>query len=113
MRNYEVAFVIHPEVDDEGLNALTEKVQSWITSGGGSIEKVERLGRKKLAYEIRKQREGHYVLVFAKMSAAAPLDVERNLRLTEQVLRFMIMRLDGEPAPVPPVVAEEPAPATA
>ena len=112
MRNYEVAFVIHPEVDDEGLNALTEKVQSWITSGGGSVEKVERLGRKKLAYEIRKQREGHYVLVYAKMSAAAPLEVERNLRLTEQILRFMIMRLDGEPAPAP-AAAEEPAPIAA
>ena len=113
MRNYEVAFIIHPEVDDEGVGALTEKVQGWITSGGGSIEKVERQGRKKLAYEIRKQREGHYVLVNAKMNAGAPPEVERNLRLTEQIMRFMIMRLEAEPvAPAPPV-AEEPVPTAA
>ncbi|MBI3244233.1 MAG: 30S ribosomal protein S6 [Chloroflexi bacterium] len=113
MRNYEVAFIIHPEVDDEGVGALTEKVQGWITSGGGSIEKVERQGRKKLAYEIRKQREGHYVLLYTKMNAGTPLEVERNLRLTEQIMRFMIVRLDAEPAaPVQPA-PEEPAPASA
>ena len=110
MRNYEVAFIIHPEVDDEGVGALTEKVQGWITAGGGSIDKVERQGRKKLAYEIRKQREGHYVLLYAKMNAGTPLEVERNLRLTEQIMRFMIIRPDemavAPAAPEPAAAAQ-------
>ncbi len=102
MRLYEVAFIAHPEMDEEGVNALTEKVQGWITSAGGAVDKAEALGKKKLAYEIRKQREGYYVLLQTKMNAGAPIEVERNLRLTEQVIRFMIMRLDeSQPAPAP------------
>lgn len=107
MRLYEVAFIAHPEMDEEGVNALTEKVQGWITSAGGAVDKTEALGKKKLAYEIRKQREGYYVLLQTKMNAGAPIEVERNLRLTEQVIRFMIMRLDeSQPAPAP---AQQPA----
>jgi len=112
MRNYEVAFIIHPEADDEGVNALTEKVKGWIAAGGGSVEKTELQGRKRMAYEIRKQREGTYVLMQARMGAATPIEVERNLRLTEQVLRFMITRAD-EGAPVPPAPASAPAEAEA
>ena len=119
MRNYEVAFIVHPEVDDEGVNALTEKVKGWIASAGGSVDKTELQGRKRLAYEIRKQRDGFYVLLQVKMSASTPLEVERNLRLTEQVLRFMVVRADdaavppAAPAPVEAAAAPEPAPATA
>lgn len=99
MRNYEVAFIVHPEMDDDGVTALTEKVKGWITSGGGAVEKTELQGRKRLAYEIRKQREGTYVLLQARMGASTPIEVERNLRLTEQILRFMIIRADEVPAP--------------
>lgn len=108
MRNYEVAFIVHPEVDENGVSELTDKVQGWITSGGGSVEKVDRWGKKRFAYIIRKQREGHYVLIQAKMAASTPLEVERNLRLTEQVLRFMIIKAEA-PAPAP-APAETPAP---
>jgi small subunit ribosomal protein S6 len=106
MRNYEVAFIIHPEVDDEGVNALTEKVKGWIASGGGSVDKTELQGRKRLAYEIRKQREGTYVLIQAWMGASTPIEVERNLRLTEQILRFMIIRADEAPALAPTTITE-------
>jgi small subunit ribosomal protein S6 len=112
MRNYEVAFIVHPEVDEHGVSELTDKVQGWITSGGGSVEKVDRWGKKRFAYIIRKQREGHYVLIEAKMGATTPIEVERNLRLTEQVLRFMILKADPPaPAPVVAVTEETPAPA--
>lgn len=107
MRPYEVAFIAHPEVDEDGLIALSEKVQGWITATGGSVEKVERLGKKRLAYEIRKQRDGHYVLINTKMNASGPIEVERNLRLTEQVLRFMITRIENEVVPVPVAPAAE------
>lgn len=116
MRQYEVAFIIHPEVEEDGITTLIEKVRGWITSSGGTVDKVDRLGKKRLAYEIRKQRDGHYVLALATMSAGAPIEVERNLRLNEQVLRFMIMRLeDGaagsaeDAAPADSAVPAEPA----
>jgi len=51
MRQYEVAFIVHPEVDEDGVSALTEKVQGWITASGGTVEKVERLGKKRLGLE--------------------------------------------------------------
>jgi len=104
MRPYEVAFIAHPEVDEDGLIALADKVQSWITAAGGSIDKVERLGKKRLAYEIRKQRDGHYVIINAQLNSGGPIEVERNLRLNEQVLRFMISRIEE----AAPVAAEEP-----
>lgn len=111
MRLYEVAFIVHPEVDEDGVTALTEKVQGWIASAGGTVDKTERLGKKRLAYEIRKQNDGSYVLIQASMNASAPIIVERNLRLNEQILRFMITRID-EAAPVA-TPASASAPATA
>jgi len=102
MRHYEVAYIVHPEVDEDGVLALIEKVKGWIASSGGAVEKIERWGKKHLAYEIRKQRDGHYVLIYATMNAGGPLDLERNLRLTEQILRFMVTRLDEAPAPTAP-----------
>jgi small subunit ribosomal protein S6 len=108
MRYYEVAFIVHPETDEDGVSALTEKVQGWIAAAGGAVEKVDRLGKKRMAYEVRKQRDGHYVLIYAKMGAGGPIEVERNLRLTEQVMRFMIIRTDEMAA-----VAAPPEPAAA
>jgi small subunit ribosomal protein S6 len=109
MRPYEVAFIVHPEVDEDGVIALADKVQSWITATGGVVEKVERLGKKRLAYEIRKQRDGHYVLVNAQLAAAGPGEVERNLRLSEQVMRFMITRIEDVPPAAEPAESAEPA----
>ncbi len=112
MRHYEIAFIVHPEVDEDGVSALAEKTRGWITAAGGVVEKVDRLGKKRLAYEIRKQHDGHYVLIYAQLNVGGPNEVERNLRLTEQVLRFMITRLDEAPIPAPPAAETvEPAPA--
>lgn len=113
MRPYEVAFIAHPEVDEDGVIALADKVQSWITASGGTVDKVERLGKKRLAYEIRKQRDGHYVIVNAQLNAGGPAEVERNLRLNEQVLRFMISRIDETAPAAPAAEATEAAPEAA
>lgn len=114
MRPYEVAFIAHPEVDEDGVIALADKVQGWITAAGGTVDKVERLGRKRLAYEIRKQRDGHYVLINAQLNAGGPAEVERNLRLTEPVMRFMITRLDdAEPVTAAPADGAPPPAAAA
>ena len=108
MRQYEVVYIVHPEADEDGVTAITEKVKGWILAAGGDIEKIDRWGKKRLAYEIRKQRDGHYILIYAKMNAGGPAEVERNLRLTEQVLRFMITRVDAGAAPLPAAAAPEP-----
>jgi small subunit ribosomal protein S6 len=94
MRSYEVAFIVHPELDEAALGALVEKAQSWVTAMGGQVTQVDHWGRRRLAYPIRKQHEGQYVLLQAQMPAAATHELERNLRLTEQVMRFQVIRAD-------------------
>ncbi len=94
MRNYEVAFIAHPELDEASLNTLVEKAKGWVSAAGGLVMQVDLWGRRRLAYPIRKQREGQYVLMQTQMTAVATHDVERNLRLTEQVMRFQIIRTD-------------------
>lgn len=101
MRQYEVAFIVHPEVEEDAVTALIEKVQGWITTSGGVVDKIDRWGKKRLAYEIRKQRDGNYVLIYARMNVGGPNEVERNLRLTEQVMRFMLTRIDEDAAAAP------------
>jgi small subunit ribosomal protein S6 len=95
MRNYEVAFIAHPELDDASLNSLVEKAKGWISAAGGQVGQVDLWGRRRLAYPIRKQKEGQYILMQMQMTAAGTNEVERNLRLTEQVLRFQIVRTDA------------------
>lgn len=105
MPQYEIAFIVHPEVDENGVAELAEKVQGWVAAGGGTVEKAERQGKKRLAYPIRKQREGHYVLLLTAMNAKGPLEIERNLRLTEQVMRFMITKVEPVEIAAAPVEA--------
>jgi small subunit ribosomal protein S6 len=95
MRTYEVAFIAHPDLDDASLNALIEKAKGWIAAAGGQITQVDLWGRRRLAYAIRKQREGQYILMQTQMTPSATQEIERNLRLTEQVLRFQIIRTEA------------------
>ncbi|MHC1740914.1 MAG: 30S ribosomal protein S6 [Anaerolineaceae bacterium] len=90
MRNYEVVLIIHPELDETAFTAAVEKVNGWITTSGGTITKTDIWGRRRMAYAIRKQREGQYVLINAEFAPAFCTDLERNLRFLEPVMRFMI-----------------------
>jgi small subunit ribosomal protein S6 len=94
MRDYEVAFIAHPEMDETSFAALVEKVQGWISAAGGQIVNMDIWGRRRMAYPIRKQREGQYVFIQTKLAPGATAEIERNLRLTEQVMRFMVIRTD-------------------
>ena len=94
MRNYEVAFIAHPDLDENSLNVLLEKAKGWVTAAGGQVTQVDLWGRRRLAYPIHKQNEGQYVFFQTQMTPAATREIERNLRLTEQVMRFMIIRAD-------------------
>ena len=90
MRKYELVCVIQPDLDEVSFNALLEKVKGWISESGGSVDKVDVWGRRKLAYIIKKHREGQFVLLNMTLSPSAASDLERNLRYQEPIIRHML-----------------------
>lgn len=90
MRDYEVVFIVHPDLDENAMKGVIEKVQTWITDSGGSIVKIDNWGKRRLAYVIRKQREGQYVFIQTQMAPTFTNELERNLRFLEPVMRFLI-----------------------
>jgi small subunit ribosomal protein S6 len=94
MRNYELVFIIHPDLDENALTAAIDKVKGWIVEAGGSISKVDIWGRRRMAYAIRKQREGQYVLLQAEFNPTFSSELERNLRFLEPVIRFLLVSVN-------------------
>ena len=90
MKNYELVYVVRPNAEDEVKEAVLNKVQEVI-SANGEVEKVDTWGNKKLAYQIAKFSEGFYVLVNFKASADLPKELDRNLKINENVIRHMIV----------------------
>lgn len=90
MRTYEVILIVQPDLDETALNGVIEKTKGWITEAGGSIDKVDLWGKRRLAFAIRKQREGQYVLIQAQMAPTSTAELDRNLRFLEPVMRFLI-----------------------
>ena len=90
MKNYELVYVVRPNAEDEVKEAVLNKVQEVI-SANGEIEKVDAWGNRKLAYQIAKFSEGFYVLVNFKASADLPKELDRNLKINENVIRHMIV----------------------
>jgi small subunit ribosomal protein S6 len=90
MRKYELMCIIQPELDEAALKGAVERVQGWITDSGGSVDKVDVWGRRKLAYPIRKQIEGQYVLMNVTLDPGSTSELERNIRYLEPVLRHML-----------------------
>ena len=99
MRGYELAYIADPELDEAALAALEERVKSWVQTAGGSTAAVDRWGRRKLAYPIRKKTEGYYVVIQTDMPPEAGSALERELNITEQVLRFLITQRPPAPPP--------------
>jgi small subunit ribosomal protein S6 len=104
VRNYELVFIVHPEIDDEGLAAAVETVEDLVQRGGGQVVKVDLWGVRRLAYPIQKLREGQYVLMHLNMQPAGVAELERSLGLSEQVIRHLVVRLEDDALPE----AEEP-----
>ena len=90
MRDYELIFIVHPDLDETAFNDIVERVQGWITEAGGEITKVDLWGQRKLAYPIRKQTEGQYVLIETRMEPSENAELERNLSLLEPIMRYLI-----------------------
>jgi small subunit ribosomal protein S6 len=91
MHNYELVFIIHPDLDEEATNQALDKIKDWITKAGGSVDNVDNWGKRHLSYEIQKQNEGVYFLFTASMPTAAVAELERNLTILEPVMRHLIV----------------------
>ena len=94
MRNYEVVTIFQPDLDEAALTAAIEKIKGWITEAGGTISKVDVWGKRRMAYMIRKTREGQYAVVYAQMEPAFTNELERNMRFHEPLMRFLITLVD-------------------
>lgn len=90
MRNYELICIFQPELDETAFKSAVERVQTWVTESGGSVDKTEVWGRRKLAYAIRKQTEGQYVLLNVTLDPKSTSELERNIRFLETVIRHML-----------------------
>lgn len=100
MRSYELAYVVDPEVEDQSLNEIEEKVKGWIDASGGAISNVDRWGKRRLAYPIQKKNEGYYFIIQLEMPTSASGEIEREMRLNEHILRYMITSVEpGEEKP--------------
>lgn len=90
MRTYEVVLIFHPDLDETAVNEAVEKVKGWITTAGGTVAKVDAWGKRRLAYVIRKCRDGQYFMITAEFVPAFNAELDRNLRFLEPVIRYMI-----------------------
>ena len=90
MRKYELICILQPDLDENAFKAALERVQGWISESGGSVDKTEIWGRRKLAYVIRKQTEGQYVLMNVTLDPKSAGDLERNIRFLEPVIRHLL-----------------------
>lgn len=92
MRRYETIFIIPADLTEDEINALIERYQSIITKNKGMVIKVEKWGKRKMAYEIKKQIRGFYVLMDLVSIAAVITELERNFKIDEKILKFMTIK---------------------
>ena len=95
-RVYEVMFIVRPDTLDEDADKLIAGFEATVTNGGGTIRSTEKLGRRKLAYTVRKFNEGNYVLLTVEADGNLVHELERRLRVSEPVIKFITVRIDEE-----------------
>jgi small subunit ribosomal protein S6 len=95
LRDYELGYIICPEVAAEQADTIVDNVSRFITGKGGAISNVERWGKRKLAYPIKRFMEGDYVLVKFQLKPSLGTELETNLQISEEILRYLLIRLDG------------------
>jgi small subunit ribosomal protein S6 len=129
MRVYEELFIVKPDAPEEDVDAYIEQVKALITTGKGTVDKVDKWGTRKLAYRVSKFSEGIYVLVVFSSGPELVREVERRMRVTDMVIKFITVRIDEKqkkiakrkvardkraarrPAPQPAMMPAAPAPA--
>ena len=95
-RTYELMFIVRPDMTEEDLDKLLAMLQSIVPASGGSIVKVDKMGKRRLAYTVKRFHEGIYVLMVVEGGGAVIHELERRLRVTEQVIKFLTVRTDEE-----------------
>lgn len=95
-RFYEVMFIVRPDVEDADVDKLIAGFEQTVTTGGGNVRSTEKLGRRKLAYTVRKFNDGNYVLLTIDADGKLVAELERRLRVTEPVIKFITVRMDEE-----------------
>src|SRR5207247_1857379 len=96
MRNYEIMFIVNPNATEEEIDKINGQIESIITSGGGKIDKIEKMGKRRLAYEVDKHREGHYVLFAMSANGDIIKECERRLRVMDAVIKYLTVRTDED-----------------
>lgn len=93
MKNYELLTVFKPSLDTEELDKLVDKISEEVKSYNGEVSSIDKMGRKKLAYDVQGYRDGYFTTLILSIPAEKVVDFKRNLKLNENVLRFMFMEV--------------------
>ena len=94
LNSYELVVIVSPELADEKLEARLQNISQFVTGRGGVVEKADRWGKRKLAYPLKRFNDAIYVLYQLKMPAAASRELEANLKITEDVLRHLMVKIE-------------------
>ena len=117
MNKYEVMYVIDANLEDGARTELINYFSGIVEKNGGSIDRIDEWGKRRLAYAINYKTEGYYVLMYMQAPSELPRELERNFQINDNVLRYLVIRYEGElPAkrePLKPYAARENAPAQA
>ena len=108
MRDYEILYIVRPDLEDDKVQDAVKRVNTLIQRSGGTTERTNLWGKRKLAYEVKHQKEGAYVLQDFKLDPNRVPELESSLKITEEVLRHLIVR---KPEKAAPVTAVAPPPA--
>ena len=115
MNQYEVMYVIDPALEDSARNELINRFSDLVAKNGGEVDRVDEWGKRRLAYAIQYKTEGYYVLMYIKAPADLPREIERNMKISDAVLRYLTVKYERElPAkrePLKPYAPREAAPA--
>ncbi len=95
MSKYELALVVNAKIEDEVREAVVEKAKSYVARYGGTVTEVEEWGKKRLAYEVQKMREGFYYFIQFEADATCPAEVERHVRIMDNVMRYLIVKKEA------------------
>ncbi len=95
MNKYELALVVSTKLEDEARDAVVEKAKGYITRYDGTITEVEEWGKKRLAYEIQKMHEGFYYFIHFEAPSTAPAEIERHVRIMDNVLRYLVVKSEA------------------
>lgn len=96
MNKYELVLVVNAKIEDDTRAAVVDKAKAYVERFGGTVTEVEDWGKKKLAYEIQHMKEGFYYFIQFEADATCPAELERRVRIMENVLRYLVVRKDAE-----------------